>query len=410
MTLALNRRRFLASSATGLVTGGSVLSTTTGAQQITNRANRNAKPVGERRDIVVYKDRFAYCSHACIAGLANGEWIVAFNECQLRQPYTHPPSDPHFHNLLTRSSDLGETWSAPQVVPGWDWYGVECPGLAQLTDGTVVLNQWQFLWHPLDRARQMASEGKEISVNTGERWQLADGSTDWSRSRYPWGRANGGCYVHLSGDGGRTWTHTAKIDTSPYVGGYTPRGVVQLSDGTVLMATADHPLNRHAFAVHSDDGGRSWNRTVLIGRKGDEDFSEPAAAVLADDKVVVMVRNDDTHYLHQCDSADGGRTWAPVRQTPIWGYPADLLLLSDGRLLCTYGHRREPYGIRACLSEDGGRSWEYDQELIIRDDLPNRNLGYPVSIEYQPGKIFTIYYGEDSEGLTSIQGSYWRLS
>ena len=409
MTLAVNRRRFLASSAAGLLTGGSVLSATTGGQQ-TNRANRNAKPVGGRRDIIVYKDRFAYCSHACGAGLANGEWIVAFNECQLQQPYTHPPSDPHFHNLLTRSSDLGETWSTPQVAPGWDWYGVECPGLAQLTDGTVVLNQWQFLWYPLDTARQMATEGKEIWVNTGKRWHVADGSTDWSRSRYPWGRVNGGCYVHLSTDGGRRWAHTAKIDTSPYVGGYTPRGVVQLSDDTVLMATADHPLNRHAFAIHSDDGGRTWNRTVLIGRKGDEDFSEPAAAVLADDKVVVMVRNDDTRYLQQCDSADGGRTWGPVRQTPIWGYPADLLLLSDSRLLCTYGHRREPYGIRACLSDDSGKSWQYDQELIIRHDLPNRNLGYPVSIEYQPGKIFTIYYGEDGEGVTCIQGSYWRLS
>ena len=95
---------------------------------------------------------------------------------------------------------------------------------------------------------------------------------------------------------------------------------------------------------------------------------------------------------------------------PPWGYPADLVLLSDGRLLCTYGHRREPYGIRACLSEDSGKSWQYDQELIIRDDLPNRNLGYSVSIEYQPGKIFTIYYGEDGEGVTCIQGTYWRLS
>ncbi len=90
MAVMQNRRRFLASSAAGLVAVDSVLSSTTGAQQTTSRANQNARPVRARRDIIVYKDRFAYCSHASIAGLANGEWIVAFNECQLRQPHTLP--------------------------------------------------------------------------------------------------------------------------------------------------------------------------------------------------------------------------------------------------------------------------------------------------------------------------------
>ena len=83
------------------------------------------------------------------------------------------------------------------------------------------------------------------------------------------------------------------------MGGYTPRGVVQLSDGTVLMVTADHPLNRKAYAVHSPDEARTWEKPVFIAAKGDEDISEPAAAVLPGDKVVVMIRNDDTGYRHR---------------------------------------------------------------------------------------------------------------
>ena len=298
------------------------------------------------------------------------------------------------------------------MVPGWDWYGVECPGLAQLTDGTVVLNQWQFLWYPLDVGRKLYSQGKEIWVETGQRrgFHIADKETDWSRARLPWCRANGGCYVHLSSDGGRTWDRTVKIDTSPYVGGYTPRGVVQLSDGTVLMVTVDQPLNRHVFAVHSPDGGNTWKKPVFVGSKGDEDVSEPAVAVLPADKVVAMIRNDNTRHLHQSESRDSGRSWGPLRRTPIWGHPAALLVLSDGRLLCTYGHRRKPFGIRACLSRDGGSTWDYDRELVIRDDFPNGNLGYPVTIEYEPGRLFTIYYGEDSDGATCIWGSHWRLS
>ena len=108
-----------------------------------------------------------------------------------------------------------------------------------------------------------------------------------------------------------------------------------------------------------------------------------------------------------------------MRRTPIRGSPGHLLLLSDGRLLVTYGHRAAPCGIRACLSRDGGQTWDYEAELLIRDDMPNKNLGYPVSIEYEPGRLFTIYYGEREgdgaravagSGVSSIPGSYWELS
>jgi hypothetical protein len=370
-------------------------------------ANPRTVQASESRVVVVHRDRFAYCSHASMARLSNGDWIVAFNECQMRKPYTHPPQDPHFHNLLTRSTDNGQTWSTPQAIPGWEWYGVECPGVAELGDGTVVLNQWKFLWYPLDVGRRMAAEGKEIMVNTGDGFRVAGPDTNWSESRYPWTRANGGCYVHLSSDGGHTWDRTVKINTAPYVGGYTPRGVVQLEDGTVLMCTADHPLNQNAFAVHSRDGGKSWEKPVFIGRKGSEDFSEPTAIALPGNKVFTLIRNDDTGYLQKVESTDGGQTWGPVRPTPIWGCPAHLLRLSDGRLLATYGHRRPPFSIRACVSDDLGKTWHYDREIVICD-VPTGNLGYPVTIEYGPAKLFTIYYAEDGSSVTCIQGSYWR--
>ena len=372
--------------------------------------NRNTQLAPNRRQIIIYRDPFAYCSHSSIVCLANGEWVIAFNECQRRTPYTHPPGDPHFHNLTSRTDDEGKTWSPPQVAPNWDWYGVECPGLAQLKDGTVVLNQWQFLWYPLDYGRKLASQGREIWLRTTRErgWEIATSDTDWSRSLYAWCRANGGCYVQLSSDGGRTWDRSVKIPTGPYIGGYTPRGVAQLQDGTVLMVIADHPLNRTVYAVRSQDGGLTWSEPVALGTVDEGHISEPAAVQLPNGKIVTMIRSS-TYHLHQSESSDGGLTWTPIHRTPIFGYPAHLLLLSDGRLLTTYGHRRLPFGIRACLSQDGGKSWDYDKEFLIRDGLPNRNLGYPVTIEYKSGQLFTIYYGEEPDGTTSIQGSYWEL-
>ncbi len=420
-----DRREFLTSSPALAAT----LSMTSGVAQRRGDpavSNPHTRPVRNRRDIVIYRDPFAYCSHVSIVRLANGEWLAAFNETQRIEPFTiirtdyhHPPDDPHYHNLITRSDDEGRTWSPPQAAPNWDWYGVECPGLAQLNDGTVVLNQWQFLWYPLEEGRKRLSQGEEIWVRIGgPPWKMAQPGTDWSRSDVPWCRAQGGCYVHLSPDGGRTWGQTAKISTGPYMGGYTPRGVVQLGDGTVLMITADHTLNRTAFAVRSQDGGLSWSRPLVVANVKEGSLSEPTAAVLPGDRVVAIMRSN-TGYLHQSESPDRGLTWTPVRRTPIWGSPGHLLPLSDGRLLLTYGHRRAPFGIRACLSQDGGQTWDYEKELLIRDDMPNKNLGYPVSIEYEPGRLFTIYYGEQEGdgaravagyGVSSIRGTYWEVA
>ena len=64
----------------------------------------------------------------------------------------------------------------------------------------------------------------------------------------------------------------------------------------------------------------------------------------------------------------------------------------------------ETHMLRGRISEDGGRTWDASSELILRDDLPNRNLGYPSSVLVEPGRVFTAYYGEDAHGVTCIQG------
>ena len=74
-----------------------------------------------------------------------------------------------------------------------------------------------------------------------------------------------------------------------------------------------------------------------------------------------------------------------------------------------YGIRRPPFGIRACLSTDDGVTWDIEHELVIRDDMPNSNLGYPTAVELPSGRLFAAYYGEDTTGLTHITGSSFCL-
>ena len=91
------------------------------------------------------------------------------------------------------------------------------------------------------------------------------------------------------------------------------------------------------------------------------------------------------------------------------GLPPHMLLLQDGRLLCVYGRRFAPFGIRACLSNDDGASWDIENEMVLRDDFPNGDLGYPTSTQRADGSICTAYYGQDDEGVTCIQASSYRL-
>ena len=96
--------------------------------------------------------------------------------------------------------------------------------------------------------------------------------------------------------------------------------------------------------------------------------------------------------------------------TSMYGYPGQLTMLADGRILCTYGRRVAPFGIRAALSSDGGRTWDTDNGIVIRDDFANEYLGYPTTIEYEPGKLYCIYYGQQPDGVTCVMGTYIELT
>ena len=49
------------------------------------------------------------------------------------------------------------------------------------------------------------------------------------------------------------------------------------------------------------------------------------------------------------------------------------------------------------------------EEIVVRDDLPNGDLGYPTTIEYEPGRLFVCYYGQEPDGVTCVQGTYVDL-
>ena len=102
-----------------------------------------------------------------------------------------------------------------------------------------------------------------------------------------------------------------------------------------------------------------------------------------------------------------------------FAYPQHLLRLRDGRLLMSYGYRRQPWGVRACLSSDNGKTWDMDNEIVIRMDggtpdaqptkVISKDLGYPVSVQLADGRVFTVYYFNPGGSNFFIAGTFWEL-
>ena len=370
------------------------------------------------RTVILHKDDFAYNSHPSIAVLDNGEWLAVFGSSRRREPKQHPPGDPLFRNLLVRTADRGATWSEPAFVPDFDWYGVECPGIAQLANGTVVLTQFRFGWYPLGLARQRRAAGEPIYLSLPGRehggWTEEFTDADWERSQRTWARGYHGLYAHLSADRGHTFD-TVKIDCAsvprrlyPHRGGGAGGRTGRLRGHRAPSAAAEggyvpgHLRRRRAL---------NWDPPVLMVPSPEQEYGEPDLAEVAAGEIYCILRTDSRGgYLQSCRSMDGGATWSAPELTPMYGGPGHLLNLADGRLLCTYGRRKAPFGVRASLSDDGGRTWDLEREIVIRADLPNGDLGYPTTIEYAPGELFCCYYGQEPDGVTCIQGTYVTVS
>ena len=368
---------------------------------------------------IVWRDPHAYAAHPHAAALANGDWLFVFNQAPRRPVILHPPQDPFFSNFVMRSSDQGESWSAPVIVPDFGWQGMECAGLTALEGGRVLLNQWRFRWHPLPAARKLEGSARlTMPADLARGLDLSaelDGTGGLEPERLmPWARDGGSAYVHLSDDAGASWPVTVLLDTAPFAGGYGMRGAIALPDGRIMLPLCDVPAYERVFVVHSGDRGASWGPPVLAAAAPGKLFEEPAPLLLPGGRILMLLRENRSRRLHQVISADGGLSWSQPAPTPIDGYPAHLLLLPDGRILCTYGHRQPDFSIRAVASDAAvaggdGPNWGLAPTLVIRGGLPNKDLGYPTTLPRADGRLCTFYYAQTPDGVTCIQSTAFRL-
>lgn len=353
---------------------------------------------------IVYKDEGAYSCFPDVVRRQNGDLWVSFRraggfslEALRRGKYDHV--DKGARIAVARSRDDGRSWGAADIFPVFDSEcGEQDPSIAELRDGTLIINF--FRW------RVVPPEEKDRLLYPAR--QQYDGT--WSDVEGPW--------IIRSYDGGVSWeSDPVPVDSAPLPRAGTSDPVLELADGTLVMgiygADPGDAVCR-AYLVRSTDGGETWGEPALVAQdaEGKLSFEEPALARTADGRLLAILRcgePGDYQYLHQATSNDGGHTWEDLHQTPMWGHPAHVLTLSDGRLVCAYGYRQPPYGVRATVSEDGGRTWDIEREVALREDGASRDLGYPSTTELPDGTLVTVYYIHGEDGVRHIAATRWAL-
>ncbi len=360
---------------------------------------------GILRHALIFHDAYGYSAWPSILRCKNGELLIAFCEAMRRKArITH--ADPSFLGLILRSRDGGETWSEqPEVIGDYSYYGMDDPGIMQLSSGRILANAFRRAYAPAAAAEQRA----DIRFQPVKPFEWAGGYSDQMT------------YVFHSLDNARTWLDPAHVNIAPFRSACQLRPIIELKDGTLLLPCYEEIFGPSltdpeksstwtAFCCRSRDAGRNWGEATLIAPHREIGFNEPSMIQLPSGKIVTLMRTAPAGWLYQSDSQDGGRTWSAPVKTPLFGHPADLRLLQDGRLLATYGHRRPPYGIRACVSADEARTWDMKNEIVLRDDFKNGDLGYPTTTQLSDGTLLTAYYGRDENNdVTCIQGTFWKL-
>jgi hypothetical protein len=222
----------------------------------------------------------------------------------------------------------------------------------------------------------------------------------------------------VTGDKGRTWHGPYVMHVSGFRMIHARPSYIIDDEGGILFFVqglrndeiargyaAVEPEGRPMVIV-SEDGAASWRFLSYILPPNPE-FPRicPAPAALPDGRIVVALRvmgPAGVQWTELYASEDGGLTWKFVSRVNRWGAPASLLVLRDGRLLCVYGYRVPPYGVRARISDDGGETW--GPEIVIRDDGGSWDLGYPRATELPNGKILTVYYFNDRDDPVQCEG------
>ncbi|MBQ9778061.1 MAG: exo-alpha-sialidase [Clostridia bacterium] len=349
-------------------------------------------PIGERFA--------AYNAWPTVISLSDGTLLAAWSGERLKHMC------PFGKVKAARSTDGGYTWSEPYTLQNTPLDDRDA-GLCEVAPGTVLMTSFaagragrkRFLTHWLHGPRS-TEEREMIERHDAE-------ITDADEARYA------GPTLAVSKDNGYTFSAPVHVQLT------SPHGPLLLRDGRIFHVGSLGSTEIGARGVYytwlDDDCNVLEPITPLMLQPENDDLvaCEPYAAQMPNGDILVAIRvqskkrNLYTVYLSR--STDGGKTFSEPQPTGFDGMPAHMFVTSKNEVVLAYGVRTMPMGVRARISRDNGYTW--GEEIILRDDGIDWDLGYPTTTENANGELVTVYYMKDRKGLNEnrIQYTIWKI-
>jgi hypothetical protein len=221
---------------------------------------------------------------------------------------------------------------------------------------------------------------------------------------------------YYSKDRAKTWEGPYKLPT------FDRKGIAARTDYIVdgkheltafITASKENGREGRVLCTRTKDGGKTWDLVSWIGPEPAGFSIMPSSVRLSPTRILTTTRRKEgpAHFIDAWTTDDNGKNWTlfnkPVESTGgSLGNPPSMIKLKDGRLVITYGYRSAPFGVRAKISADQGKTW--GPEIVLRDDAGCWDLGYPRTVQRADGKIVTIYYYNDrQDGERYIAATIW---
>ena len=337
---------------------------------------------------IVYRESGRYGGWPANHGIWQwgNEILVGFEAGFFKRNYrTHSIDwDRPAEHLLARSKDGGETWHIEHPL------SLRAPdGLKQANVPTESGGK-----QPVDCPGDINFANPNFALTA----RMADVNAGPSRFYY-------------SNDRGKTWQGPFRLPD------FGQKGIAARTDYFVngpheltmfLTAAKSNGKEGRVICVRTQDGAKSWKVLSFVGLEPPESDMAimPSSVRLSNSVYLTAIRHTSWIELYRSD--DAGLNWRfvckPVAYTgEHHGNPPFLLKLNDGRLALTYGFRSEPYGIRARLSSDEGRTWS--EEIPLRTDGGTWDLGYTRTAQRPDGKLVTVYYFNDNNDTERYIGA-----
>jgi len=320
---------------------------------------------------------------------------------------THTHIDPTAKDVFILSCDNGKTFDPAFHVVLDDAMSEQDPCVTVLKNGRIIVSC--FRWQCVPEGEGEKIWGKELFGRYGR------------TRKGKWDSFNIGFNVNISDDKGKTWRTLPVIQVEGYVPGSAVRGnITEMPDGSLLMPFygAKHiGALASCGLVRSTDMGETWSFYSETAYDPEKNFLEPNLFRSQSGKLFTLIRTqtdflkpgvdfEDTYLnMHISVSEDGGKTFGPVKEIPsiFASSPFHALNLKNGKVFVSYGYRKKPFGIRAKFCGPELEDLDTAPELILRDDAPNGDLGYPHAVQLKDGKILVAYYISNEDGTRKIE-------